>query len=76
VKNLYDLLPRRNGTQNLLTQRLVLDLGDEVFRDLIMDIGLEQRQADLAQGISDVCLRDAPMPAEILEDVLEFVGKL
>ncbi len=41
-----------------------------------MDVGLKQRQANLPQGVVDVRLRDSPMTAEILEDVLEFVGKL
>jgi hypothetical protein len=41
-----------------------------------MDISLKQRQAHLAQSVIDVCLRDCPMTAEILEDVLELVGKL
>ena len=41
-----------------------------------MDVGLQQRQTNLPQGVIDICLRDGPMTAEILEDVLKFVGKL
>ena len=43
----------------LLTDRLVLDPGDEIFHHRQRDIGLQQRDADLSQCVLDIGLRQA-----------------
>ena len=41
-----------------------------------MNVSLEQRQAHLPQSVIDVGLRDGSVTPEILEYILQFVGKL
>ena len=76
IKDFYNLLSRRNRAQNFLTQRLAFNFGDEVFRDLKMNVGFQQGQPNLPQSVVNVSLRDGAMTPEVLEDVLKFVGKL
>jgi len=76
IKDFYNLLPWRNRTQDLLTERLAFYSADEIFRDLKMDVGFQQGQANLSQSVVNVCLRNGPMTPEVFEYVLEFVGKL
>ena len=57
MKNLHDLLTGRDAAQHFFAQRLFLDARDESLRDLEIDIGFEQREADLPQRIVDVRLR-------------------
>jgi hypothetical protein len=40
-----------------------------------MHVGFEQGEAHFAQGGIDIRLADAPVPAEVFEDILEFVGE-
>ena len=74
IKDFDNLLSRRNRTQNFLAQRLALNFGDEVFRDLKMNVGLQQSQANLTKSVVNISLRDAAMTPEVLEDVLKLVG--
>ena len=76
IKDFYDLLPWGNRTQDFLTQRLTLYLGDEVFGDLKMYVGFQQSQANLPQSVVNVCLRDGAMTPKVLEDVLELIREL
>jgi hypothetical protein len=75
VKDFDDLLAGRDAAQNILTKRLALDARDEVLGDPEMDIRLEKSHSDFAQGIGDILFADAPMPAEVFENVLKFVRK-
>ncbi len=76
MENLHDLLAGRDTAQDFFAQRLVFHLGDELFRHLVIDVGLEEREAHLAHGVGDVHLRDRAVAAEILEDVLQFIAEL
>ena len=49
VHDLHDLLRRREALHDLGAEGALLDVGDELAHDLEVDVGLEQRQADLAQ---------------------------
>src|SRR5205085_2878164 len=51
------------------------DAVDEGLDDLEVDVGFEQREADLAKGRLDVLRRQPRFAAERLEDVLEAIGK-
>ncbi len=58
LENFDDLLAGGDAAEHLLAQRLFLDAGDEVLRDGEIDVRLEQRHADLAQGVGDIRLAD------------------
>src|SRR5208283_1006181 len=76
IEDFYNLLARRNRSQDLLAQSLRLDLGDKLLRNLVMNVRLKQRQANLSQRVVYVCLRDRAVTPEILKNILKFVGKL
>src|SRR5262245_29745041 len=76
VKNLNDLLTGRDAAQNGFAERFDSDARDEFFRDLEIDIGLEEREPDLPQRGIDVCFADFPVTAEVLKDLLQFIAEL
>ena len=74
--DLHHLLGRRQRGHDLLAHRLLADVVDQVLDDLEVDVGLQQRQADLAQRLVDVLLGQLALPAEILERALQLFGKV
>jgi hypothetical protein len=73
VDDLHHLLGRGEALGDLLPHRPLADPGDEVLHHLEVDVGLEQGQADLAQGGVDLGLGQAPVAAQAGEGVLEAV---
>jgi hypothetical protein len=69
--DLDDLLTRRQAFQNRLVARLIPDAIDERLDDLEVDVGLEQRQANLAQRLFKDLGGEPQLAAKRLEDVLE-----
>ena len=67
-----DLLGGREGGQDLLAERLLLDIGDELLDDLEVDIGLEQSETNLSEAILESLLRQLPLPAQVLEGALQL----
>ena len=67
--------PGVEALQDVLAERALLDLGDEVLDDLEVDVGLEQREADLAHRLRDRLLVEPALAAEVAEGVLELVGE-
>jgi len=66
----------------LLGHRAVLDAQGEpdvkladlvATRDVEIDVSLQQPHAHLAHGVRDVRLRDLPVTAKILENILQFI---
>ena len=76
MENLNDLLAGRDAAQHLFAQRLFFDPGDEILRDLVIDIGFEQSEPHLTHRVADVRFADRTMPAQVLKDVLKFVAEL
>src|SRR5438874_2513828 len=62
VHGLHDLLARRDALQDLLTERALTHLRDEVLDDLEVDVRLEQREPDLAHRARDRLLVEAAAP--------------
>ena len=56
--DLHELLGRSQAFEHFGAERALLHLADELFDDLVVDVGLEQRKADLASGALDVLLRE------------------
>ena len=73
VDDLHDLLAGVEALQDVLAGRALADLRDEVLDDLEVDVGLEQREPDLAHRLRDRLLVEAALAAEVAEGVLELV---
>ena len=75
MHDLHDLLARREAAGDVLAERPLLHGRDELLHDLEVDVGLEQREADLARGPRDVLLGEAAATFEVSEGGLKLVGK-
>ena len=64
---------RKRG-EHFLAHGLFLDVFDELFDDLEIDVGFEQRHADFPQGGLHVFGRELAFAAQIFEDPLQLVG--
>ena len=47
---------------------------DELIDDAEVDVGVEEGEADLLQGLGDVLLGDGSLAAEVFEGALELIG--
>ena len=66
-------LPRFDGFEHVLAQRLLFHLVGEALGDLIVDIGVDQRAANLFERLRDVDFGDAALALEDFERPFEFV---
>src|SRR5690606_5864885 len=71
VHDLDDHLPRRDRAQDLLADRAGTDLVDERAHDRQRHVGLEQRDANLAQRLRDVAFAEHAAFGEALQDIAE-----
>ena len=67
VDYLDDHLRGREALEHLRALRALADALYKVLDDFVADVGLEQRQANLAHGLRNVLLRQASLAAEPLE---------
>ena len=67
VDDLDDLLAGRQALEDLVADGPLADARDEVLDDLEVDVGLEQRQPDLAHGGIDVGLADPAAAGQVAE---------
>src|SRR5216683_2179480 len=74
VDDLYDLFGRGEGGGDLFADGAGADALDELGDDSEVDVGLEEGEANLAEGVGDVLVRDCALAAEGLEGALEFVA--
>src|SRR5215469_10774490 len=65
--DLDDLFPGRQRGHNLLAERLVLDLVNELLNHLEADVGLQQRKANLAERLLNVVLIQDGLAAQRLK---------
>ena len=61
--------------RTVLAERLLAHAGDEVADDGEVDVGLEQREPDLAHRARDRLLVELALLAEVAEGALQLVGK-
>ena len=71
--DLDDLLGGRKRGEHFLAHGLFLDVFDELLDNLEIDVGLEQRHADFAQGGFHVFGREFAFAAQVFEDPLQLV---
>src|SRR5262249_25335183 len=73
VDDLDDLLARGELLEDLDPERPLLDRRRELLDDLEVDVGLEQREADLAHRLVDVILRQRTALADSRERALQLL---
>ena len=73
VDDLHHLLAGREALQHLGAERALAHARDEVLDHLEVDVGLEQREPDLAHRARDRLLVQLPALAEVAERALEPV---
>ena len=73
MDDLHDLLARLEPLEDVLPERALPHRADELLDDLEVDVGLEEREADLARGARDGLLVEAGLAPEVAEGVLEPV---
>jgi hypothetical protein len=76
MDDLNNLLGRVESREDLLAHRLFLHRFDELFDDLEMDVGFEQRDADLAETGVHILRGEFALAAEVFEDLLQFIAKI
>ena len=69
------LLAGLERTGHLGAEGVLDDLRAERLDDLVMDIRLEERRADLRHRLADVRLADAAASGEVAEGVVELAGE-
>ena len=75
VDDLDDLLRGVERPAQLLADAALAHLRHEAFDDLEVDVGLEQRETDLAQDLVDVGFAELSVPTKPLEDPIETIGE-
>ncbi len=73
VDDRHDLLARREALGHVGAERPLAYARDEVLDDLEVDVGLEQRKADLAHRAGDRILVELAAAADVVEGGLEPV---
>ena len=67
--------PGLSDAEHVLPERPLLDRRGELLDDLEVDVGLEQREADLAHRLVDVVLGQLAARADVGEGGLKPVGE-
>ncbi len=75
VDDLDHLLGRGEGTQHLFAHGPLPDPLDEGLGDLVIDVGLQQGQPHLPQGLPHLGLGEVPLAFELLKDLGQLVGE-
>jgi len=73
VDDLHDLLAGRDALQDVLAERALAHVGDEVLDDLEVDVGLEQGEPDLAHRARDRLLVERSASPQVAEGALQPV---
>src|SRR5919204_36161 len=75
VDDLDDLLAGVELPDDVGAQAALLDRRGELLDDLEVDVGLQQREADLAHGLVDVVLGQRAAAADVGQGLLELLGE-
>ena len=74
VDDFDDLFGGAEGGGDFFADGAVADVLDQLVDDSEVDVGLEEGETDLAEGVGDVLVGDGALAAEIFEGTLEFVA--
>ena len=69
-----DLLARRHAFDDLLPDAFGLDPLDEFGGDFDVDVGIEQREADLPHRIGDVGFGQGALSAQFAENIMQLIA--
>ncbi len=75
MDDLHHLLGRGQGPHHLFAHRPLPDAVDEDLGHLVVDVGLQQGQAHLAQGLAHLGLAELAVAFQAFEDLGQFVGE-
>ena len=75
MDDLHHLLARGQAPEDVRADRALAHPADEVLHDLEVDVGLEQREADLTHRLGDHVVIEASALAQVAERALKPVGK-
>ena len=73
--DLDDVLRRRQRFHDLGGHAALLGLGDKLLDDLKVDVGLEQRHANVAHGRGDIDLGQLALAAQAVKCVVEAIAQ-
>ncbi len=76
VDDLHDLLCRVEGLRDLVAERALAHSAGELLDDLEVDVGVEQRATDLANGAVDIRGAELAFAAQVLERIREAIGEV
>ena len=75
VDDLDDLLTRIECLAELGADGLLADASGDVAHDADVDVGLEQRRADLLQDLVDIVVGQPTLAADLLDDAFKAGGQ-
>ena len=70
-----NLMTRGQALEDFLTNCLFANSLDEVFDNLEIDVGFEQRETNLFQGFCDVLFGKDPGTTQLFKNLLEFFAE-
>lgn len=73
--DLDDVLRRRERLHDLCGHAALLSLGDELLDNLKVNVGLEQRHANIAHGRSNIGLGQLALAAQAVKCVVEAIAQ-
>jgi len=69
-------LARRDGREHVAAHRLILNLVGYFLGNLVVNVGIDQRPADFLNGGGDVDFRNATLPFEGFDSLIELGGEI
>src|ERR1700740_2374170 len=72
--NFDDLLIRRELQQHFRAERLLTNVYEQFVDDADVNVAFEQRFTNSRKRFVDVLLSEFSLPAQVLENALQFVG--
>ena len=75
MEKFHDHLAGLDRLEDVLAHRGFLDAGDQLLRHAELHVRLEQRDADLAEGVGDVFIGNFADTTEVAEGLVEVVAE-
>ena len=75
MDELDEVLVGSEAAEDVLAERVAFDRVDEVSNDGDVDVGFEEREANVAQRFLDVSLADFPLPLQLSPQGFELLAQ-
>ena len=76
VYDLDDQLSGGNAVQHILTHRPPEHVVNELTRNFVVDVGIQEDTAHLTEGLRDIRLGDFALSAQALQDFIKFSAEI